>query len=469
MKCKLITAPTIEPVDLASLKLHLCIDSGSFSENIDETISIAPGSYGVDYELMTLDVAPGGAGWAIGNTITGITSIKTCIIVTIITTLTYIVKSRSGAFTLGEVLTNGTDTADQGAANPTFATGYRILGTAVEVLGYEATVVLNAGECTATGILDVKIQESDNGTTWTDWTGGAFTQVTAANDLATQEKAYTGTKRYIRTVAQVTTDSCQFGTTIIRLNPQAAEDDLLNDSIETSREHVEDITRRAILTQTWDYYLDEFPSDNYIRLPFGNLQNVTRITYKESDWDGTDEPVSSLAISDSDCVESDGTYALIFTGSCTTAATGTYTIASNVITAVTLTAGGAGYSAAPTVATQTGDGAITAEIGQGLLMLQNTDYLVETNGDQCGRIVLPYAETWPSSTLYPSNPIIIRFVAGWTAASFVPAKIRTAIKMLCAKEYENRGEDTIKSSGQVISEDKFYSRLLASVRLHDEF
>jgi len=73
------------------------------------------------YELMTLDVAPGGAGWAAGNTITGQTSTETCEIVSVLSTTTYLVKDRSGTFTLGEILTNGTATADQGAAKPTFA------------------------------------------------------------------------------------------------------------------------------------------------------------------------------------------------------------------------------------------------------------------------------------------------------------------------------------------------------------
>ena len=70
-------------------------------------------------ELMTLDVAPNGT-WAKGDTITGALSTKTCVIVQMLTPLTYCVKSRSGAFTLGEVLSNGSATADQGAANPVF-------------------------------------------------------------------------------------------------------------------------------------------------------------------------------------------------------------------------------------------------------------------------------------------------------------------------------------------------------------
>jgi hypothetical protein len=70
--------------------------------------------------------------------------------------------------------------------------------------------------------------------------------------------------------------------------------------------------------------------------------------------------VTALAIDDSACVEANGTYDLIFTGDNTAPATGTYTIVSNVITSVSLTSGGSGYSSAPTVATQTGDGSVTA-------------------------------------------------------------------------------------------------------------
>ncbi len=71
-------------------------------------------------ELMTLDVSPATA-WSEGDTITGVTSGKTCVIVCYVSATTYYVKDRSGTFTLGEVLTNGTYTADQGASNPTFS------------------------------------------------------------------------------------------------------------------------------------------------------------------------------------------------------------------------------------------------------------------------------------------------------------------------------------------------------------
>ena len=386
MRVQLITPPILEPVTLAEIKLHCKIDSGSFSGNIDETILLPPASHAVNtgytllYELMTLDVAPGGAGWAAGDTITGASSGKTCKIVEVLTTKTYTIRDRSGTFTLGEILSNGTATADQGAAHPTFAPWK------VEVLGYSAVVVLEVGTLT-TGTVDCKIQDSDDGTTWVDWTGGGFTQVTTANDNATQEIAYTGTKRYIRVAANVLVLASSFSVTVIRLAATIYEDDLLNAIITTAREHVEDICRRQLLTATWEYYLDAWPSADFIKLPFGNLQDVNSIKWK--DTDGTETPL-------------------------------------------TLT----------------------------------TDYLVETNGESCGRVVLPYGITWPSDSLYPSNPITIEFDCGWTTAALVPYKIKAAVKMICSKLYEGRGEDVL---GQTVHEDLTVMRLLSSARLWDEF
>ena len=74
------------------------------------------------YETMTLDVAPGGAGWSVGETITGQSSAATCKIAAKTSGTSYVVYQRSGAYIPGEVLTNGTTTADQGANYPTFTT-----------------------------------------------------------------------------------------------------------------------------------------------------------------------------------------------------------------------------------------------------------------------------------------------------------------------------------------------------------
>lgn len=391
MRVQLITPPVLEPISLDELKLHLRLDSGSFSSNIDETQLIPPGSHGTNagftllYELLTLDMAPGVPGWAVGDTLTGATSGKKCTIVEVLTPLTYTIKDRTGNFTLGEIISNETATADQGAAFPTFTPAK------VEVLGYSAVVVLDAGTFT-TGTVDVWIQDSDDGVIWANW-GTAFNQVSAAagNHKSIQEIAYTGIKRYIRTAAKVLVAACPFGTSIIRLNPVAAEDDFLNRKIKSAREHVENITRRQILTATWDYFLFEFPKKNdFIELPFGNLQDVPLIQYvKYTDNNGT---ITTMAV--------------------------------------------------------------------------GTDYLWETNGDQFGRVVLPYGGSWPIVSLHPSNPIIIRFVCGWPTAALVPSVIKEAIERLVAKAYESRGEDTV---GQSVHEDDFYERLLASSRLWGNF
>jgi len=73
-------------------------------------------------ELLTLDVAPVSPYWAVGNTITGSSSGKTCVILEQLTTLTYLVKLRNGGFTVGEILSNGTTAADQGGSYPTVTT-----------------------------------------------------------------------------------------------------------------------------------------------------------------------------------------------------------------------------------------------------------------------------------------------------------------------------------------------------------
>jgi uncharacterized phiE125 gp8 family phage protein len=175
----------------------------------------------------------------------------------------------------------------------------------------------------------------------------------------------------------------------IRLDPAAFdEDSLLDDIIQAAREHVEDTTRRALLTQTWDMHLSGWPSGTGIKIPFGNLQSVTHVKYTDT------------------------------------------------------------------------DGAQTA-------IAVGTDYTVETNGDQCGLVRLPYGGAWPSASLGPSNPIVIRLVAGWVSAAVLPSKIRTSIKMICHDLYENRESQAFEMSGQYL-ENKTAGLLLSSMRLMDE-
>jgi uncharacterized phiE125 gp8 family phage protein len=198
--------------------------------------------------------------------------------------------------------------------------------------------------------------------TYTDWTGGTFTQVTESNDTVIQEKEYTGSKAYIRTASKTLVAACEFGTLVLVKEPTTIESNRLTRIIKSARRKVEDDTRRQLLTATWDAFLDEWPDKDYIELPYGNLQSVTSVKYK--DTDGTE-------------------------------------------TTMTVT----------------------------------TEYLVETNGDKRGRIVLPYGCSWPSGSLYPSNPISIRFVCGWTSAASIPEDIIAAVLFKGEKEYYHGDRD----------------------------
>jgi len=393
MHLKIITEPASEPVTLDEFKFQLNGVSGTIQDNSTLNSCIQIASYPIDYELMTLDVAPATA-WAVGDIITGQISSKTCVVVTVLTTKTFVVKSRSGSFTLGEIVgVTGVagKLADQGVAYPTFVTtynsGYMILGTPIEVLGHTAVAYLRPTANGTGGTLDAKIQECDTSTgTFTDWSGGAFTQVTEANDTTQQELTYTGSKTYIRVVAKVLVAACEFGSDIMVWEPVSSEDAMMLSDLKAARMDVENDTRRQIMTATWDYSIQGWPCTDRIKIPLGNLQTVTSVKYRESDWATSADDVT---------------------------------------------------------------------------LVEGTDYIVETNGDKCGFIVLPYGESWPSvGALYPSNPITIRFVCGWASAALVPETVKRAIKNRAVNYYQNRGDDIV---GQNVTPDRSYDRLVNNV------
>lgn len=93
-----------------------------------------------------------------------------------------------------------------------------LTGTGIDVLAYEgvALVVLNASAGTGTNpTLDVKLQHSDDDSTYADVTGGTFTQVTdAAGSAGVQVKRInvSDLKRYVRVIGTIagTTPSFDF-------------------------------------------------------------------------------------------------------------------------------------------------------------------------------------------------------------------------------------------------------------------
>lgn len=58
-------------------------------------------------------------------------------------------------------------------------------------------------------------------------------------------------------------------------------DGYLSSMIFVARRQVESYLNRALVTQTWDYYLDGF--SNVMRLPKGQLQSVTTVKYIDTD------------------------------------------------------------------------------------------------------------------------------------------------------------------------------------------
>jgi len=66
------------------------------------------------------------------------------------------------------------------------------------------------------------------------------------------------------------------------LRVTAADEDTLIDSlIPTARQWAEDFTRRALITQTWDYTLDAFADE--IEIPLPPLQSITSVKYLDTD------------------------------------------------------------------------------------------------------------------------------------------------------------------------------------------
>lgn len=66
----------------------------------------------------------------------------------------------------------------------------------------------------------------------------------------------------------------------LHLRVDITEDDyLIQWLIQAARETAEDISGWRLCTQTWDYYLDEFPSGSELALPNPPLVSVTSISY----------------------------------------------------------------------------------------------------------------------------------------------------------------------------------------------
>lgn len=106
--------------DSTSTATSLFLSEDTYDYSLHSSVIYVRSARLVSKELLTLDVAPSTA-WSAGDTITGASSTSTCKVVSYETDYTYIIEERTGAFTDGESLSNGTYAADQGTGYPTLA------------------------------------------------------------------------------------------------------------------------------------------------------------------------------------------------------------------------------------------------------------------------------------------------------------------------------------------------------------
>jgi len=97
--------------------------------------------------------------------------------------------------------------------------------------------------------------------------------------------------------------------------------------------------------------------------------------------------------------------------------------------------------------------------------MSSDEYIIDIIQDP-GRVVLDYGESWPTESLYPSNPIVIEFACGYglTSAS-IPEEIKQAILLSISDLYENR-EAVFIGQGFTLTKTGAIDQLLWPYRIH---
>ncbi len=92
----------------------------------------------------------------------------------------------------------------------------------------------------------------------------------------------------------------------LRINQdQTDEDGLIRGLIIAARRYSEKETRRAFITQTWDWFLDEFPKSNGpFVMPLPDLVSVTTLKY--TDEDGAEQTLTAGVDYDVDATRTPG-------------------------------------------------------------------------------------------------------------------------------------------------------------------
>lgn len=75
-----------------------------------------------------------------------------------------------------------------------------------------------------------------------------------------------------------------------------SHDEYVRSLIRMATDNAEQILHRRLITQTWEYWLDGWPWSGCIELPFGRLQSVTSIKYKDQDGNETTWPTTEYIV-----------------------------------------------------------------------------------------------------------------------------------------------------------------------------
>ena len=87
----------------------------------------------------------------------------------------------------------------------------------------------------------------------------------------------------------------RLATTVAEAVAYTTEDDLLDRLITVCRTQAEQETGRRFITQTLTMYLNSWPAERFIRIPYPPLQSAT-VTYRLTDDDDYDETLSTADV-----------------------------------------------------------------------------------------------------------------------------------------------------------------------------
>ena len=70
----------------------------------------------------------------------------------------------------------------------------------------------------------------------------------------------------------------------LNIDSSFTDDDSYIESLQkVARRHVEVITNRKLITQTWKFFLQGWPDKDFIVMPYGKLQSITHVKYTDAD------------------------------------------------------------------------------------------------------------------------------------------------------------------------------------------